>query len=150
MPTAKAKKLNRAYGPKRRVRVVNHEPSQTKQSFTQECDINQIMAKFQKTGAIDHLAKHQDQYGFANSQSFHEAMNIVSTAKSMFQELPSSIRRKFENDPAKFLDFVEDPDNHDELVTLGLANAPIPEVGVTSKEPSDGDSAPTPPPAEPE
>ena len=84
------------------------------------------MAKYQKTGAITHVQNNQAQYGFATSLSFTESMNIVATAQSMFNELPSSIRGKFENNPGKFLDFVQDPDNADELVELGLANAPAP------------------------
>ena len=38
----------------------------TKQSFKDECDINKIMAKFQKTGALNHYAKHAPQYGDAS------------------------------------------------------------------------------------
>jgi len=108
------------------------------------------MAKFQKTGAIAHVQNNQPQYGFASSESFHESMNIVTKAQSMFNDLPSSIRSKFKNDPAEFLEFVQNEDNADELVELGLANAPIPEVGSEPDRPGGGDTAPTPPPAEPE
>ena len=34
--------------------------------------------------------------------------------------LPSKIRKKFENDPKVFLDFVCNPENVDELRTMGL------------------------------
>ena len=48
-------------------------------------------------------------------------MNIVLKADEMFNDLPSRARRHFDNDPAKFLDFVQDPKNHEQLVDLGLA-----------------------------
>jgi len=81
------------------------------------------MAKYQKTGAITHLANNQSEYGFATSIDFTQSMNIVAKAQSMFNDLPSSIRLKFKNDPASFLDFVQDESNADELVEMGLANA---------------------------
>lgn len=98
--------------------------SLTKQSFKNECDINLILAKFQKTGAITHLQNNQPQYGFASAEDFHESLSIVATAQTMFAELPSSIRTKMHNDPAEFLAFVQDPANAAELVEMGLANAP--------------------------
>lgn len=94
--------------------------SRTKQSFAKECDINHIMAKYQKTGAITHFAKHSPQYGIADGQTFQDAMNLVCEAQEMFNELPSSIRSRFGNDPAAFLDFVQDEGNADEMIKLGL------------------------------
>jgi len=42
----------------------------------------------------------------------------------MFEELPSTIRAQFENNPEKFLEFVQNPDNLDKMRELGLAKAP--------------------------
>lgn len=143
--------MRSAYGPKvRNALDLSDEPSLTKQSFKQECDINNIMAKYQRTGAITHVKNNKAMYGFASSDSFTESMNIVATAQTMFNELPSSIRSKFKNDPARFLDFVQDEANADELVALGLANAPIPESGPIDVNVVSGlsDPAPNPPPAE--
>ncbi len=112
-----------AYGPKKRLGDIGDlGVSLTKQSFTKECDINNIMAKYQKTGAIDHVNKHEASYGFATSHDFQSALETIRTGQTMFDELPSSIRTKFENDPAKFLDFVQDNKNQAEMVELGLAH----------------------------
>ena len=64
----------------------------TKQSMSAECDINNIMAKAQRGEAITHANRHAANYGFANSHTFHEAMNVIATANTMFADLPSSIR----------------------------------------------------------
>ncbi len=80
------------------------------------------MKRYVKTGVIDHLSKHQAQYADIEPITYHEAMNTIATANSMFEELPSSIRAKFENDPSKFLAFVQDPKNLEECRELGLAN----------------------------
>ena len=56
------------------VQVHSVGETRTKQSFKKECDINVIMAKYQKTGAITHFSNHQQQYGIADGQTFQDAM----------------------------------------------------------------------------
>jgi len=115
--------IRTAYGPKERLGDIGDlGASLTKQSFTKECDINNIMAKYQKTGAIDHVNKHEASYGYATSDDFQSALETVARGKKMFEELPSTIRTKFENDPAKFLNFVQDEKNITEMQELGLAH----------------------------
>jgi len=100
----------------------------TKQAFKDDCDINKIMARFIKTGIMDHVRDHGPQYGFASSDTFRESMEIVAKANSMFEELPSKIRNQFENDPGKFLDFVQDEKNLTEMQEMGLATKSIKET----------------------
>ncbi len=102
-----------------RVQLLCLGEGKTRQSFTDECDINQIMAKFQKTGAIDHFSRHSPRYDFADAVDFHGAMNIVSEAQRMFDALPSSLRNRF-REPGDFLDFVQDEANGEEMRRLGL------------------------------
>lgn len=98
------------------------EPSRTKQSMTAECDINNILKKYQKTGMITHLNRYQGQYGdFTQGFDFHESLNRVQKAKEMFMTIPATIRTQFDNDPGKFLEFVSDAKNADKLVEMGLA-----------------------------
>ena len=92
-----------------------------------ECDINNIMRKFEKSGIVDHLSKYDGRYGqFIGAPEYHEAMNQVAEAAEMFMEIPAKIRKRFNNDPAEFLEFVQNEDNRDELVSMGLARAPTP------------------------
>lgn len=93
----------------------------TKQSFKNECNINNIMAKFQKTGMINHYANNAPHYQDIPALDYHEALDIIATANSMFEELPSSVRAKFENSPEQFLEFVQNPDNIEKARELGLA-----------------------------
>ena len=131
-------RLITAYGEKLRVKVDNDEPSLTKQAFTHECDINNILAKYQKTGAIEHLNQNEASYGYATSDNFQESLEIVSRGQNMFNELPSSIRNKFKNDPAQFLEFVQNSDNIEEMRELGLAhkkqNKEMPSVPAKTSE----------------
>ena len=104
--------LRHAYSKHNPADYAEHDfgPSATKQSFKDECDVNQIMKKYQKTGVIDHVSRYGGDYGFADSHDFHEAMSLVADANTMFEELPSAAREHFDNDPAKFLDFVDTMD----------------------------------------
>lgn len=98
-------------------------PTRTKQSFGPECDINNIMAKFAQTGLIDHVNEFQGRYeDFTDVPTdYHAAVNQVFEAEAMFMTIPAKLRARFNNDPGEFLAFVEDPNNTDELVELGLA-----------------------------
>ena len=113
-----------------------------KQSFKDECDINQIMAKYQKTGAITHFAKHSPSYGFASSMDFNAAMQLISQAQTMFDELPSKLRARFDNSPDKFLDFVQDPANGDEMRTLGLSPSKAESPDTDAPAAAEGDPQP--------
>lgn len=111
-----------------RKRVQKNFPAETmaKQSFQAECDVNTIMARYEKTGLIEHVNQHQGNYGdFTQAPGdYQEALDTVIRAQEMFQTIPAKVRARFENDPGLFLDFVQDPKNVDELVEMGLANAP--------------------------
>jgi len=112
---------------KRSTYQFNTDPiSRTHQSEAPACDINQIMAKFQKTGILEHRNTFEGKYGdFIDAPAdYHEAANIVLAADEMFSSLPSTIHSRFGNDPAAFVDFVANPKNQKELIALGLAYGP--------------------------
>ncbi len=92
----------------------------TEQSHKKECDVNYILRKYAKTGVLEHVKKHEGQYADIPAQDFREAMEIIALSKSMFEELPSEARKKFHNDTAEFLEFVQDPKNKPELHKMGL------------------------------
>lgn len=110
-----------AYSPQLRTPFDNRGPSATKQSFKDECDINIIMGRYLKTGVLDFVTKHQPRYeDLSQAADYQQAMLIVAESRSMFEDLPSHIRTQFENDPAKFLDFVHNPENRPQMAELGL------------------------------
>lgn len=117
-------------------------PGRTKQSFADETNINIIMAKYEKTRMLDHLNKHEGSYGnFIAAPDYHTAMNQIREAGETFMEIPATIRAQFGNDPAQFLAFVQNPDNAEEMIKMGLLRR-------TSANPSMTEppaAAPTPP-----
>ncbi|QXP08116.1 MAG: internal scaffolding protein [Arizlama microvirus] len=105
----------------KRVVYVNDEPSLTKQSFSQECDINVIMARFEKTGILSSENAQTPRYGdFSDVIDYDESLRVVMEADEAFMSLPAKVRARFENDPSQLIEFVRDPANVDEAVSLGL------------------------------
>ena len=63
--------------------------SRTKQSFKDECDINNILKKYNKTGQLPAMIKADPKYGdFSNSASYQESLNLVLLAQEQFSNLP--------------------------------------------------------------
>lgn len=128
---------------RRRVQKICTDPSRTKQSFVDECDINKIVARASQTGFIAHANKRVPHYGdYSNVVDFQTAIERVRIAEDQFNALPAKIRSRFKNDPAEFLAFVGDEKNKDEAIELGLFSKPEP------KEPVSPVKAPEPPPKE--
>lgn len=103
------------------VHTVNEQPSETDQSFGKECDINHIVKKFIKTGQITHLARRQGFYGDQSQiPDFQNAMDTVTKAQQAFDALPAHLRKRFANSPQELVEFLKDPKNREEAITLGL------------------------------
>ena len=49
-----------------------------------------------------------------------------------FDDLSADVRRKFDNDPQQFLEYVNNPDNRESLYDLGLAIRPLADSGVAA------------------
>lgn len=114
-------KFNSMYSEKTKKPFICDKESKVQQNAKEECDINNIIAKYAKTGVLPEMIKNNPQYGdFSNAADYQTAMNTVITAKEQFNALPSVVRAKFENDPEKFLDFVHDPKNQAEIKKMGL------------------------------
>lgn len=126
--------IRSAYDGSRIPVFVKSGPGRTKQSFREECNINTIMAKYQRTGLIEAVNRIQPQYADVAGFDFQYAMDQLLRSQRMFEELPSSVRKRFHNDPAAFVEFVGDPANEDEAIRLGLLRKP-PEQPKPAPEP---------------
>lgn len=117
------------------------EPLLTEQAHAAEVNINNIVKRhgidlIQKTSV---LMSADYQFDDLPGNDFQEAMLILKKGQDTFDSLPSELRKKFDNNPAMFMDFVQNPDNLPEMRELGLAQrlpetpAPV-EVVVTNPE----------------
>lgn len=104
-----------------RVRTYNNEPSKTDQQFKDECNVNNIMAKFKRGGSLNHLQRGPGVYADVSEiPDLLECMEIMTRAQQDFDALPSHIRKRFGNSPTELVDFLNDSKNDDEAIELGF------------------------------
>ena len=81
--------------------------SMTQQQFKAECDVNDILAKYKRTGMLSHIQKHQGNFGdFSSVEDYQTSLGKLMQAQQSFESLPSELRAKFENDPAQLISFL--------------------------------------------
>ena len=124
-------------------------PSCTKQSHKKACDINAIITRWKQTGQLEqNLSGRDPQYGdFTNVADYLGSLTKVTEAKDDFERLPADLRDRCDNDPAKFLAFVYDPANAEELRGLGLEKLVDRMHGLRTEEPVE--PSPEPPKQDP-
>lgn len=104
-----------------RVQTINDLDTRTQQQFKEQCDINNIISKYKKTGMITHLAQKQGVFADVSKiKDYHQSLQKVLDANAAFNLLSAEVRARFQNDPAQLLQFLQDPKNYDEGVKLGL------------------------------
>lgn len=92
----------------------------TEQSHKAETDMNYILREYSRTGFIKHSKENQGRYDDVTVTDFTEALILVTNSQRMFNELPAPVRSRFQNDPGKFLEFVQDKNNLQEMHKLGI------------------------------
>jgi len=111
----------------------------TKQSFREECDINTIMARYQSTGEMPVISERAPQYlDVSSGFDFALMQDQLVEAQNLFNDLPSSLRNRFANNPALFLNFVQDEANRPEMYKLGLLKKSPSESGLPDLEATSG------------
>lgn len=99
----------------------NEEPSLTQQQYREEADINFIMKRYTQTGLLPLGTTETGTYGdFSQVTDYITALDIIKNAHDQFNELDAKVRATFNNDPANFLAFVENPANYDQLREYGF------------------------------
>lgn len=100
------------------------EPSLTIQSQKEDADINVILRNFGVTGQLPSSRVPPVYADFQGVLDYRDAMELITAANVAFMELPAKVRSRFQNDPAKFVDYCSDPKNLDGMRELGLAVPP--------------------------
>lgn len=129
--------------------VFDPKDTPTKQSMKDECDVNVIVAKFEQTGVLPNVGPGVFT-DVSNMGDYRDALEEVARAQDLFMKIPAVDRAKFDNDPAKFLDFVSDPSNIPAIQDMGftLVNAdgevmkPVEAVTEPVVEPAAPEAAP--------
>lgn len=92
----------------------------TKQAFKDQTNVNNILKKHAVNQTqLPALIQSNPTFGtFGAPQSLLEAYDTVKKAETQFSALPARVREKFQNDPAQFLAFAQDPSKRGDLQKL--------------------------------
>jgi len=127
------------------------DESLTQQSFTQDADLNVIARRFGLNeiplGTLD--ASH-----FRDTTADPDLRDVLEyqrQARDNFMSLPAKLRKRFHNSPNELWQFVNDPENAEEALRLGLLTRmdtaapaqPGTPTGSASTAPATGATGPT-------
>lgn len=104
-------------------------PSLTRQEFADDCDINKLMSQYEKTGLLpSNLNPAQPRYlDVSEVPDLRTALDYLQNSTAAFMALPAVVRKEFDNDALKFVDFATNSDNIEKMREWGLAPpAPTP------------------------
>jgi len=105
--------------------VACEEPSLAQQHYRDECDINNILRQFNITGLLPDSPLSPRYGDFTGILDYHTALNAVIAAEEGFMSLPANLRANFGNDPEQLINFLNNPENKDEAIKLGLIDGKI-------------------------
>lgn len=119
----------------------------TEQNHKGSVDINHIVARH----GIDKIAAASNIMAMSFDDNphnnFQEMMEMVAKGREAFESLTAQTRDEFHNDPARYMDYVQNPANREAMVARGWLNPPEPAptpILVVIQEP---EPAPEPAPA---
>lgn len=102
-------------------KVVQSMESMTKQSFRDECDINEIVRRGRQGAVVAHVARGVPSYmDVSEVGDYKSALDMLRSTDAFFQGLPAVVRKAFDNDPAEFLDAMDTDSGRLKLEELGL------------------------------
>lgn len=114
----------------------------TSQAPREDVDINKIVKRMEAGMLVDSRILREGVYEDVSDLSdLSSAIIKVQKAWDDFMELPASVRERFDNNPTKLVDFLNDSKNRQEAIDLGLVNKPEP-VNPASIPPVTGENKP--------
>lgn len=105
------------------------DEGKTVQEQRDDSDINVIVTRAGLTGQLPVVRPKiplEADFREAGQFDLGAALRYVRAADSAFMMYPAKVRAYFDNDPAKFCSFVEDPANKDECIRLGILAKDVP------------------------
>jgi phage internal scaffolding protein len=111
------------------------DPSLAQQHMKDECDINVLVERFGVTGQLPQTPIEPSYGDFSGVSDYHTALNAIKAADTAFMGLPAQLRAKFDHDPNALLQFLQNEQNRDEAIMLGLIDGkPVAEAIVSAVE----------------
>lgn len=130
-------KIRNKFSPRVAYIAMSADDGRTQQHFADEVDINRILAKYRKTGVIEHVKRAQERYGdFTDLANYATNLDKVAKAKQSFEMLPAELRNHFKNSIQGFFEFVKDPENIPQMQKWGFFEKKPNEPGDSTLSPA--------------
>ncbi len=94
--------------------LLNEVVSLTKQSFKDECDINNILSRYDLSGSLPNPNPKQPQYGDFTNVNFQNSANLIAECKSTCKNLPLVSREKYDSFDDYIFDILDVEDSKKE------------------------------------
>jgi len=106
--------------------VMHSGHTMTQLHFQDRQNVNSIIARYKKTGVLGtgQSCSARPQFGNFIGMDFVTMNNIVAQGMQSFAQLPSVIRRRFNNDAGVMLEWLQNEGNKEEAIKLGLIPKP--------------------------
>lgn len=118
---AKAQLMGSFYLPHQPVRKKFTRPGRTKQEFKNDCDVNQILQRFTRTGTVPGTFVRPQFLDCTSVPDLQQSLHIMKDAENAFLRLPATVRKHFDNNALEFVNFALNPDNVEQLREWGIA-----------------------------
>jgi len=118
----------------RRVLQSTGTESRVEPQHRDACNINTIMRKLHSQGVIPHFRTGGNFGNFTGYDDYHAMRTRICDAQDDFHRLPAELRKQFDNDPGKLLEFLDDPENRQAAQEMGLIGPDKPQ---DPKEPTE-------------
>lgn len=97
------------------------DASRTVQDQARDADINTIVRNFGVTGKVPANIRAPMEGDFTEVGDYRSCLDAIRATDEAFAAMPSDLRSRLDNDPARFVDYCADPANVDEMKKYGLA-----------------------------
>lgn len=92
----------------------------TQPEFASDCDINTIISRYESLQVPMPIADPSQFGDFTGLSDYHTICNRIASIDQHFEDLPATVRKRFDNDPGQLLAFLDDPTSRSEAEQLGL------------------------------
>jgi len=123
---------------RRRVQTEITADSITQSEFARESDINYLVEKHVRAG-IPFPTSGLDQFAdVSDVVDFQAAHEVISKAREAWYSLDPKVRRFYGDKPENFLQALQDPSQHDDLINLKVIKRPEPAQNQPAAVPPQG------------
>ena len=102
----------------RRLSFKTKGKTMTEQSHAKSCNINTIMARYEKTGLIEHMSSYEPQYGDVSEADYKKSLDLVAAVTSEFEELPAYVRAHYNGDASNYLAAIQTEEGIEDLRSI--------------------------------